>query len=63
MPCRDNGAVVFVVEGGRAEVNKYNVRIPDHTQFASLLWAVLHIVVVVDKEDILWFEVSVCEPC
>lgn len=53
--------MVFVVESGRAKVNKHNVRVPDHIVFASLLRVVVDVVLMVHKEDILWFEVRVCE--
>ena len=54
--------MVFVIKGGRAEVNKHNVRVSDHVVFTSLLHVVVDFVFVVDKEDIFWFEVCVCEP-
>ena len=62
MPRRDYCAVVFVIKGGRAEVNQQDVWVPDHKVLTPFLRVVADLVLVVDEEHILRFKVCVCEP-
>ena len=61
MSRRDDAAVVFPVEGGRAKVNQLHPRVPHPPEVALRRGAVLRAPVGRDKEDVLRLQVGVGE--
>lgn len=72
VPSRDDGRVIFVLEGRRAEVNETNLGIEEYTSLRGLAvhcsgrggnLAVIRkrLIIVLAEQDVLWFEVGMDE--
>jgi hypothetical protein len=61
MPRRDNRAVVFVIKRRRTKVNQTDFRRFHAPKISLLQWIVGDIGVGIDKQDVLWLQVGVCQ--